>query len=249
VYVSDHTVPVECNEATGEPNGVVQLETSDPGDEDLDGGLLLQFLVGHAIPRERGDDAVPGCGSSALGVVLVILAHADLEVHPLTLYRDLAGEEGVPALLWGDLYGLVDCDLERAVVEARETPTSRDFVCFPDNALGGQYRCVPIGQDDLDLGRPCWVIVRDRLLAVLGLCEVDSLCLQLVVRAVVHSETFDWFGLVEDDGDHEDDGCPEVGAEAVPYGHPMKSLSLAVEAILYLSALLVVPQDAFLYFL
>jgi hypothetical protein len=37
----------------------------------------------------------------------VIVAHANLEVHPLTLYRDLAGEEGVPALLWGDLYRLV----------------------------------------------------------------------------------------------------------------------------------------------
>jgi hypothetical protein len=50
-------------------------------------------------------------------------------------------------------------------------------------------------------------------------------------------------------GPHEDDGCPQVGAEAVPYSHPMKPLSLAVKAILYLSALLVVPQDAFLYFL
>jgi hypothetical protein len=221
VYVSDHTVPVGCNETTGEPVGVVQLETSDPGDEDLDSGLLVRFLVGHALPRERGDDAVPGCGSSALGVVLVILAHADLEVHPLTLYRDLAGEEGVPALLWGDLYWLVDGHLERALVEARETPTWRDFLGFPDNALGVQHRCVPVGQDDLDLGRPCWVIVRDRVLAILGLCEVDSLCLQLVVRAVIHSETVDRFGLVEEYGNHEYDGGPEVGAEAVPYGHPM----------------------------
>jgi hypothetical protein len=112
VYVLDNTVPVGCKEPTGEPDGVVQLETSDPGDEDLDGGLLVQLLVGHTIPRECGDDTVPAGISSALGVVLVIVAHADLEVHLLTLYRDLAGEEGVSALLWGDLYGLVDGDLE-----------------------------------------------------------------------------------------------------------------------------------------
>jgi hypothetical protein len=129
VYVSDDTVPVRCNEPTGEPDGVVQLETSDPGDEELDGGLLVRLLVGHTIPREGGDDAVP------TGEVLVIVAHADLEVHPLTLYRDLAGEEGVPALLWGDLYGLVDGDLERAIVEARKTSTSCDFLGFPDKAL------------------------------------------------------------------------------------------------------------------
>jgi hypothetical protein len=49
VYVSDHTVPVGCNETTGEPDGVVQLETSDPGDEDLDSGLLVRFLVGHVV--------------------------------------------------------------------------------------------------------------------------------------------------------------------------------------------------------
>jgi hypothetical protein len=38
----------------------------------------------------------------------VIVTHADLEVHPLAMYRDLAGDEGVPALLWSDLYRLVD---------------------------------------------------------------------------------------------------------------------------------------------
>jgi hypothetical protein len=158
VYVPDHTVPVGCNETTGEPDGAVQLETSDPGDEDLDSGLLVRFLVGDTIPRERGDDAVPGWGSSALGVVGMILAHADLEVHPLTLYSDLAGKEGVPAFLWGDLHALVDSDLERAVMEARKAPTSCDFLCLSDNALCGHYRCVPIGQDNLDLGRPRWVI-------------------------------------------------------------------------------------------
>jgi hypothetical protein len=66
VYLPDHTVPVGCNETTGEPDGVVQLETSDPGNEDLDSGLFVRFLVGHTVPRERGDDAVPGWGSSPL---------------------------------------------------------------------------------------------------------------------------------------------------------------------------------------
>jgi hypothetical protein len=47
-----------------------------------------------------------------VGVVGEILAPADLEVHLLTLYRDLAGGKGVPAFLRGDLHGLVDGDLE-----------------------------------------------------------------------------------------------------------------------------------------
>jgi hypothetical protein len=136
---------VGCNEPTGEPDGVVQLETSDPGEEDLDGGLLVRLLIGHTIPRECGDDTVPATIPSALGVVLVISAYTDLEVHLLTLYRDLAGKEGVSALLWSDLHGLVDGDLERAIVEARETSTSRDFLGFPDNALGGRYRRIPVG--------------------------------------------------------------------------------------------------------
>jgi hypothetical protein len=50
---------VSGNEPAGEPDGVVQLETSDLGDEDLDGGLLVRFLVRHPFPRECGDDTVP----------------------------------------------------------------------------------------------------------------------------------------------------------------------------------------------
>jgi hypothetical protein len=41
VGVSDHAVPVGCNETTGEQDVAVQLESSDPGDEDLDSGLLV----------------------------------------------------------------------------------------------------------------------------------------------------------------------------------------------------------------
>jgi hypothetical protein len=163
MYISDHPVGVRCNEPTGEPDGVVQLETSDLGDEDLDGGLLVRLLVRHTLPRERGDDAVPAGGSSALGVVLVIVTHADIEVHPLALYRDFAGDEGVPAFLWSDLYGLVDCNLERSVVEARMTSTACDFLGFQDMALSGHNRHVSVGQDDPDIGCPRWVVVRSQV--------------------------------------------------------------------------------------
>jgi hypothetical protein len=112
VDVSDNTVRVRGNEPAGEPDGVVRLEASDLGDEDLDSGLLVRFLVPHSFSREGRDDAVPVDGSSALGVVPVIVARTDLEVHLLPLYRDLAGDEGVPALLRGDLYRLVDCNLD-----------------------------------------------------------------------------------------------------------------------------------------
>jgi hypothetical protein len=55
-------------------------------------------------------------------------------------------------------------------------------------------------------------------------------------------------GLVQQDGNHGDDGRPQFGAEAVPYGHPMQPLYLAVEALLHVSALEVVLQDSFLDF-
>ena len=91
------------------------------------------------------------------------------------------------------------------------------------------------------------MIVRLWVLAVLRLREVDRLCLQLIVRAVVHEEAFGRSDLVEENGDHEDDGGPEVGAETVPYGQPMQSLPFSVEAVLNLSALLIVLQDALFY--
>ena len=91
------------------------------------------------------------------------------------------------------------------------------------------------------------MVVRLRILAVLRLGEVDGLRLQLVLRAVVHAEAFGRSDLVEDNGDHEDDGSPEVGAEAVSYGQSMQPLSFAVETVLGFSALLVVLQDALFY--
>jgi hypothetical protein len=55
-------------------------------------------------------------------------------------------------------------------------------------------------------------------------------------------------GLVQQDGNHEDNGRPQVGADAVPYGHPMQPLSIAGEALLHVSALDIVLQDSFLDF-
>jgi hypothetical protein len=67
----------------------------------------------------------------------VIVTRTDLEVHLLALYRDLAGNEGVHAILWSDLYGLVDCDLDRSLVEARMTSAAGDLLGFQDKALSG----------------------------------------------------------------------------------------------------------------
>jgi hypothetical protein len=96
--ISNHTVCVGGNEPAGEPDGVVQRETSDLGDEDLDGGLFERFLLCHPFPRECCDDAVLVDGSSALGVVLVIVTRTDLEVHLLPLCRDLARDENLCTL-------------------------------------------------------------------------------------------------------------------------------------------------------
>jgi hypothetical protein len=85
VDVSDHTVRVGGNKPAGEPDGVVRIEASDLGDEDLDGGLLVRFLIRHPFPCECRDDAIPVDGSSALGVVLVIVARTDLEINLLPL--------------------------------------------------------------------------------------------------------------------------------------------------------------------
>jgi hypothetical protein len=125
----------------------------------------------------------------------VELAHSDREVHLLTLYGDLAGDEGVPAFLGRDLHGLVDYDLGRPVVEARVAPTADDFLGFEDEALRCLNRPVPVGHDDLELCHPHWVLVCCWVLVVLGSGEVDGLCLQLVVRAVVHQEATDLAGL------------------------------------------------------
>jgi hypothetical protein len=57
-------------------------------------------------------------------------------------------------------------------------------------------RHVPNGQDDPDIGRPRWVVVRSRVSAILGRCEVDGLRLQFIVRAVVHEEPAYLLGLV-----------------------------------------------------
>jgi hypothetical protein len=92
VNISDNAVRMRGNEPAGEPDGVVRLETSDLGDEDLDGGLLVGFLVRHPFPRKGRDGTVPVAGSSALRVVPVVVACPDLEVHLLPLYRDLAGD-------------------------------------------------------------------------------------------------------------------------------------------------------------
>jgi hypothetical protein len=56
-------------------------------------------------------------------------------------------------------------------------------------------------------------------------------------------------GLEQQDGNHEDDGRPQVCAEPVPYGNPMQLLTFAVEVRLHVSALEVVLQDSFLDFL
>jgi hypothetical protein len=64
----------------------------------------------------------------------------------------------------------------------------------------------------------------------------------------MHKEATGLPGPKQQDGNHEDDGLPQVGAEAVPYGHLMQPLSLAVEVLLHVSALEVVLQDSFLEF-
>jgi hypothetical protein len=56
-------------------------------------------------------------------------------------------------------------------------------------------------------------------------------------------------GLEQQDGNHEDDGRPQIHADPVPYGHPMQPLSFTVEVLLQVSALEVVLQDSFLDFL
>jgi hypothetical protein len=130
VNISDNAVRMRGYEPAGETDGVVRLEASDLGDEDLDGGLFVRFLVHHPFPRKGRDGAVPVDGSSALGVVPVVVAHTDFEVHLLPLYRDLAGDEGVPALLRGDLHGLVDGDLDQSVVKTRMTSTADNLLGF-----------------------------------------------------------------------------------------------------------------------
>jgi hypothetical protein len=70
----------------------------------------------------------------------------------------------------------------------------------------------------------------------------------LIVGAVVHEEATGLPSLEQQDGNHEDDVRPQVGAEPLPYGHRMQPLSLMVEVLLYVSALEVVLQDSFLYF-
>jgi hypothetical protein len=55
--------------------------------------------------------------------------------------------------------------------------------------------------------------------------------------------------LKQQDGNHEDDGHPQVRADPIPYGHPMQPLSFAVEVHLYVSALKVVLQYSLLDFL
>jgi hypothetical protein len=60
----------------------------------------------------------------------VVVAHPNLEVHLLPLYRDLTGDEGIPALLRGDLHGLVEGNLDRSVVKTQMTSTADDLLGF-----------------------------------------------------------------------------------------------------------------------
>jgi hypothetical protein len=155
----------------------------------------VRFLVRHPFPCEGCDQARTVKCSSSLGVIPVELAHADLEVHLLTLYGDLAGKECVPAFLGRDLHGLVDYDLGRSVVKARVAPAADDLLAFEDKTLGRHNRPVPVGHDDLELRCPHWVVVRRWVLAILGSGEVDGLRLQSVVGGVVHEEATDVAGL------------------------------------------------------
>jgi hypothetical protein len=130
VHILNNAVSMQGNESAGELDGVVKFEAPDLGNEDLDDCLLVRFLVCHPFPRKGRDGTVPVDSPSALGVIPVKVFHPDLEVHPLPLYRDLAGNEGVPAFLRGDLHGLVDCNLDRSVVKTWMTSTADNLLGF-----------------------------------------------------------------------------------------------------------------------
>jgi hypothetical protein len=132
---------------------------------------------------------------TSLGVIPVELAHSNLEVHLLTLYGYLAGEECVPAFMGRDLHGLVDYNLGRSVVKAWVAPAADDLLDFEDKTLGRHNRPVPVSHDDLELRHPHWVVVRCWVLAILGSGEVNGLRLQSVVGAVVHKDATDVAGL------------------------------------------------------
>jgi hypothetical protein len=111
VHISHNSIRVRGDEPPWELDGAVQFEAPDLGYKDLDGCFLERFLVRNPFPREGRDCAGPIECPSALGVIPMELAHPDHEVHLLPLYRDLAGDECVPAFLGRDLHGLVDYDL------------------------------------------------------------------------------------------------------------------------------------------
>jgi hypothetical protein len=126
------TTPSACGAMSplGELDGAVQFEAPDLGDKDLDGCLFVRFLVRHPLPREGRDGTGPVKSPSALRVIPVEVAQPDREVHLLPLYRDLAGNERVPAFLGRDLHRLVDYDLGGPVVETRVTSTADNLLGF-----------------------------------------------------------------------------------------------------------------------